>query len=159
MFGIGMPELLLIMAIALIVIGPKKLPDLARSLGRAMGEFKKATGELKKSMGADEDLGEVKNAFNEMNKEIKDAVTVNSLPSEENNTESTGSDEPDPVDSAEVPPEVEATSGPDTEIIDKPLEQMSEPGNQGEETPEIEKTDSFEETIVKKDQGEPAGGE
>ena len=36
MFGIGMPELLLLLAIALIVIGPKKLPELAKSLGRAM---------------------------------------------------------------------------------------------------------------------------
>ena len=41
MFGIGMPEMILILAVALIVIGPKKLPDLAKSLGRALGEFKK----------------------------------------------------------------------------------------------------------------------
>ena len=45
MFGIGMPEMILILAIALIVIGPKKLPDLAKSLGRAMREFKKATND------------------------------------------------------------------------------------------------------------------
>ncbi len=67
MFGIGMPELLLILAVALIVIGPKKLPDLARSLGRAMGEFKKATAELKESIQIDSELKEVKQAFDEMN--------------------------------------------------------------------------------------------
>ncbi|WP_199177379.1 Sec-independent protein translocase protein TatB [Geothermobacter hydrogeniphilus] len=47
MFGIGFPELLMILAIALMVIGPKKLPDIARAMGRAMNEFKKATDEFK----------------------------------------------------------------------------------------------------------------
>lgn len=63
MFGIGMPEMLLILAIALIVIGPKKLPDLAKSLGRALREFKKATSELKESIELDSELKEVKKSF------------------------------------------------------------------------------------------------
>ena len=49
MFGIGFPELLLILAIALIVIGPKRLPDVARALGRGLGEFKRATDEMKQT--------------------------------------------------------------------------------------------------------------
>ena len=53
MFGIGFPELLLIMAIALIVLGPKRLPDLARALGRGFSEFKKATEELKQTFEAE----------------------------------------------------------------------------------------------------------
>ena len=69
MFGIGMPELLLILAIALIVIGPKKLPDLARSLGKAMGEFKKATSELKDSIQLDSELKDVNAAFKDINSE------------------------------------------------------------------------------------------
>ncbi len=49
MFGIGFPELLLIMAVALIVLGPKRLPDIARALGRGLSEFKKATDEMKQT--------------------------------------------------------------------------------------------------------------
>lgn len=71
MFGIGMPEMFLILAIALIVIGPKKLPDLAKSLGRAFGEFKKATAELKETMELDTDFADVKNAFEDLDDHIK----------------------------------------------------------------------------------------
>jgi TatA/E family protein of Tat protein translocase len=66
MFGIGMPEMILILAVALIVIGPKKLPELAKSLGKAMGEFKKATSDLKESMQIDTELKAVKTAFNDI---------------------------------------------------------------------------------------------
>jgi Tat protein translocase TatB subunit len=59
MFGIGMPEMLLILAIALIVIGPKKLPDLAKSLGRAFSELK-----------------EVKTTFEDMRSELKEAIDI-----------------------------------------------------------------------------------
>jgi sec-independent protein translocase protein TatB len=74
MFGIGMPEMILILAVALIVIGPKKLPDLAKSLGKALGEFKKATSDLKESMQVDTELKEVKSVFNEVNRESQKAT-------------------------------------------------------------------------------------
>ena len=50
MFGIGLPELILIMAVALIVVGPEKLPELAKALGRGIVELKKAASSLKETL-------------------------------------------------------------------------------------------------------------
>jgi len=51
MFGsIGMPELVIILVIALIIFGPRKLPELGRSLGRSLSEFKRASNELKNTL-------------------------------------------------------------------------------------------------------------
>jgi len=59
MFGIGVPELLVIMVIALIVLGPKRLPEVAKSLGKAFAEFRRATSDLS------EELNDAKRALEE----------------------------------------------------------------------------------------------
>jgi sec-independent protein translocase protein TatB len=50
MFGIGSMELVVILIVAMIVIGPSKLPHIARSVGKAFGEFKKASNDLKRTI-------------------------------------------------------------------------------------------------------------
>jgi Tat protein translocase TatB subunit len=82
MFGIGFPELLLILAIALIVVGPSKLPDLARALGRGYAEFRKATAELKETFDQDETVREIKQEFRSAQHDIRSQVGVLSRPKE-----------------------------------------------------------------------------
>jgi len=77
MFGIGMPELLLILGLALIVLGPKKLPELARALGKGLSEFRRATDELK-------------DEFRKMERDIEDsppAASANDDPMTDNPAE------------------------------------------------------------------------
>ena len=61
MFGsLGVPELLLIFAVILIVFGPRRIPEIGRMLGKAMGEFRKATDDLKNTIEREVRLEELK---------------------------------------------------------------------------------------------------
>jgi sec-independent protein translocase protein TatB len=102
MFGIGMPEFILIAVVALIVFGPKKLPELAKSMGRAMREFRKATSELKETMQVDSELSEVKKAFSELQSEVTASV----------NKEAAGPESPAAPLPAPVPDPADAATEP-----------------------------------------------
>ncbi|MBW2619193.1 MAG: twin-arginine translocase TatA/TatE family subunit [Deltaproteobacteria bacterium] len=65
MLGVSSSEFFIILAVALMILGPKKLPELARALGRAIGEFKKASSEMKRTLQEDERLSEIKKTFDD----------------------------------------------------------------------------------------------
>ena len=74
MFGMGMPEIILVLAIALIVLGPKKLPEIAKSLGRGIAEFKKATQDFKENIEVDNDFKEAKDTIQGIKGDLEQGV-------------------------------------------------------------------------------------
>ena len=74
MFGIGLPEIFIILVIALVVLGPEKLPDLARAIGRGVGEFRKATDELKSTLNSHDDLRELKDNLSKAKDDMSDIL-------------------------------------------------------------------------------------
>jgi sec-independent protein translocase protein TatB len=77
MFDIGMPELFVIFIVALLVLGPKKLPELGRALGRGLGELKKALQEVKDTVGEEftESASEIRDAVSDVKKQITTEVS------------------------------------------------------------------------------------
>lgn len=118
MFGLGMPEILLILAIALIVIGPKKLPELAKTLGRAMGEFKRSAQDFKRSIDIETTVKDIEPPPHKDLKEvIKDANETKDAPAPDKQDQ-TADPEPEPkaapTTSAKQTQEGPADPGPNT---------------------------------------------
>lgn len=149
MFGIGMPELLLIMALALIFIGPKKMPDIARALGKGMREFRSAADDLKRSIDIDaqvispEQQGKVH--ARQDSAASKDIKEVDAAGAEEAQTEpmpdaaqAESVDDRSPVSAADrdVAPEAQTGSGaqkkPAARKKDEPGDKSAEADNGGE---------------------------
>jgi len=70
MFGLGFEHILVIMVVALLVVGPNKLPDVARALGRGYAEFKRTMDELKSTMDQDETVRGLREEFRSAQREV-----------------------------------------------------------------------------------------
>ena len=81
MFGsIGVPELIIILTIALIVFGPRKLPELGRSLGRSLNEFKRASNELRHTLDEEIRIEEQKSTDRQQAPESSTARPADAVP-------------------------------------------------------------------------------
>jgi sec-independent protein translocase protein TatB len=108
MFNIGPLELLFIFLIALIVVGPKKLPDLGRTIGKGMREFRKAQDEVRQSLQLDE-LKDIKREITDTQRGVRDALKFEA-------PKATGVTRRDDgrasvADASEAPPPAPATQG------------------------------------------------
>ena len=116
MFGIGMPELILIAVVALIVLGPKKLPDLAKSMGRAVREFRKATSELKETLQVDSEFSEVKKAFDDFHSDVNKTLQPEDRAAAQ------------PVEQPQAAADAPAPAGEDAPMVDWPVAAVGQDG-------------------------------
>jgi sec-independent protein translocase protein TatB len=154
MFNIGLPEMLIILAVALIVFGPNKLPELAKAFGRAMREFKKATEEVKESFEAEtKDLEELKTSISQedfladLGREIEgtpetspetpaspEVATGTSLPDPTTSPQGTIAESPiltEPSASEETPSQQEGTSSGEAGESEKKVRENPEAAKEG----------------------------
>lgn len=84
MFGnIGLPELLIILVIALLIFGPKKLPEVGKSLGRAIREFRRTSDEIKEKIEQEIQAEELKDIQEDIKKDIKDIKEIKDIKDDE----------------------------------------------------------------------------
>jgi sec-independent protein translocase protein TatA len=92
MGSLGMPEIVVIFIIALIIFGPRKLPELGKTIGKGLAEFKKASNELKHTWEDEVRLDKEKEAMNEIIEDVKQDTSLTTEPPAKTDTDSVGSE-------------------------------------------------------------------
>ena len=110
MGNIGIPELIFIFVLALLIFGPRKLPELGRTLGKALAEFRKASTELRVAM--EEEMRELERHGREIESQAQEAAqpAEGTLPREEEPVGSGSIAPPEPVTTASESPHAEETA-------------------------------------------------
>ncbi len=143
MFGLGMPEILLILAIALIVIGPKKLPDLAKTLGKAMGEFKRSAQDFKRSIDIETTVKDIKDIdlpsapdLKEVLKDVneKKEGTVDTVDTDFSDAQGKVSEDTAEAQDPEAKRFPQDTSTADSPVEDSPAQKNQDPPASKDET-------------------------
>jgi len=124
MFGIGMPELMLIFVLALLVFGPKELPKIARTVGKAMGELRRASDELRDGIQREIDLAE-----REEQATASSSETVPVTPAAEMTTTPSHDEGASQAPATET---TEAGAAPSEPVADAPPAEPSAPAAEGQ---------------------------
>ena len=120
MFGIGGPELLIICIVALIVIGPKKLPEMLRSLGKGLAEFKRVGNDVKSTLDDEVNRAESDARKREVEEELakrkaekakEEAAAAAAKPVEAVTAAAAGEDSAKPAEPAAEPEKAQAEAG------------------------------------------------
>lgn len=114
MFGIGTTEIIVIMVVALLVLGPKKLPEIAKSLGKTLAEFRRVSTDVKRTIEMEVDREEETRAKKKIKQEMAKKASKESHPPEQ---EQTGSS-PE-IENEKESSDIDASSDDDTSIDKK----------------------------------------
>jgi len=110
MFGIGVPELLVILVVALVVLGPKRLPEVAKALGKGLAEFRRATSDLTEELRGAQTM--IEREAREADKATRQAASGRPLPTGVEQRGAKAEAAPAP-EAAAAPDPAPAAAGPD----------------------------------------------